>query len=642
MWKKIKQIIEEWKGVIVIAPSIATAVIILRLTGTLQLLEWAAFDQFFRWKPTEPIDNRIVIVAITETDIQYTKTWPISDEILTRILTKIKQKKPRVIGLDIYRDLPVEPGYQEFVELVKKTPNLIGIAKIDGDEMGESVRPARLLEDRHQVAAADLIIDGDGKIRRMLLSLRNEEGKTFYGLGTRLAVDYLKSEGIELKFIDPTIGKVGLGKAVFVPLKKNEGGYVRVDNRGYQILLNFRGRTCSASSRQRCDLFKTVTLKEVLEDRIPADLMRDRIVLIGAKAASLNDRFITPFGYSLKEGGIRSGVEIHADLASYLISAALDGRNQIRSWPEVVEWISIGFWSTWGAILGWIFFRIRWKIIGLFFSGLGLGLICYSSFLFGWWLPLVPSLLGLMNSAAGITAYIAFSERHDRQAIMQLFERHVTPKIAQAVWRDRHQLLAEGKLLGRKLTATVLFTDLQGFTTISESLGPENLMLWLNEYMNAMANIVLAHDGVVDKFIGDAVMAVFGVPLPSTTPEAIAQDAESAVHCALEMGKKLRSLNQSWKLRRLPTVAMRVGIATGEVVAGSLGSHQRMNYTTIGDSVNVAARLESYDKSLEGGLCRILISEETYNYIKGKFPTQAIGSVSLKGRTAPVKIYQVL
>ncbi len=254
---------------------------------------------------------------------------------------------------------------------------------------------------------------------------------------------------------------------------------------------------------------------------------------------------------------------------------------------------------------------------------------------------MIPPLLALAGSGVTITAYIAYQERENRQIVMNLLGQHVTPKIAQAVWRDRHQLLKEGQLLGQKMTATVLFTDLKDFTSITEQTDPETLMFWLNDYMSAMSQIVLDRDGVIDKFIGDAIMAVFGVPIPSTAPEAIAKDAASAVSCAVDMAAKLRSLNQQWQVQQRPTVAMRVGIATGTVVAGSLGSRQRLNYTIIGDSVNVAARLESYDKSLDGGICRILIDEETYQYIQGKFPTQFIGSVQLKGREQPVKIYQV-
>jgi adenylate cyclase len=225
---------------------------------------------------------------------------------------------------------------------------------------------------------------------------------------------------------------------------------------------------------------------------------------------------------------------------------------------------------------------------------------------------------------------------------MNFFGRHVTPQIAEAIWRDRHQLLKEGYLRGRKMTATVLFTDLKGFSTTAELIDPETLMSWLNEYMDAMAELVLAHSGVVDKFIGDAIMAVFGVPMKRTTTDAIAEDAVAAVHCALAMADRLNRLNQRWKQQGRPQTAMRVGIATGKVVTGSLGSSRRLDYTTIGDTVNVAARLESYDKSIEGGVCRILINEETHQYLQGKFPTRMIGRVLLKGREQPTAVYQVL
>ncbi len=172
---------------------------------------------------------------------------------------------------------------------------------------------------------------------------------------------------------------------------------------------------------------------------------------------------------------------------------------------------------------------------------------------------------------------------------------------------------------------------------------PAMLMDWLNEYMNAMANTVFEHDGVVDKFMGDAVMAVFGVPIPRNSDQEIAQDATSAVSCALAMGEKLRSLNQHWKQQNQPIISMRIGIATGVVVTGSLGSSQRMEYTTLGDSVNIAARLESYDKSFyDQGICRILINEETHKQIDSKFPTCYVGRVQLHGRQQLINIYQVL
>ncbi|NER36722.1 MAG: adenylate/guanylate cyclase domain-containing protein [Oscillatoria sp. SIO1A7] len=640
MWQKIQQIFWQWRGVAIAVPTVAGLTIALRLFGSLQLLEWAALDCFFRWRPSEPTDPRIVLVAISESDIRKIKSWPISDRTLAQLLQKIKNQNPRVIGLDLYRDLPVEPGHAELTQIFKSTPNLIGIEKVTGDNYGISVSPPPSLSP-DRVGAVDLLLDQDGKVRRALLSLKPENRQAdIDSLAVHLALQYLEKEGVRLEIIDAEKFIFGLGKAVFRRLEKNDGGYVGVNNGGYQILFNFRNHECRGKVTP-CPLFETVSMSDVLEGRISPDLMRDRVVLIGSKAASIKDVFFTP--YSNNYLTAPAGVEIHADLVSFIISAALDGRPLIKVWPELLEWAWIFLWSGIGATASWTLLRSRWKATGILLSGFILVGGCYLAFLASWWIPLVPPFLAMVASGAILTAYIAYLEREDRETVMNLLGQHVSPKIAQAVWRDRHQLLKEGQLSGQKITATVLFTDLKGFTNICEQTDAETLLVWLNQYMRAMSQVVLDRNGVIDKFIGDAVMAVFGVPIPRATQEEIAADAAAAVSCALAMSEKLEELNQQWQAQGMPTASMRVGVSTGQVVAGSLGSRQRLNYTVLGDSVNVAARLESYDKTLDGGLCRILISEETYNYIENQFPTQFIAEgVQLKGRTKPVKIYQVL
>ena len=177
-------------------------------------------------------------------------------------------------------------------------------------------------------------------------------------------------------------------------------------------------------------------------------------------------------------------------------------------------------------------------------------------------------------------------------------------------------------------------------------MDPTVLMDWLNEYMEAMANEIMAHQGVIEKYIGDAIMAVFGVPLARTTREAICQDARNAVRCALAMGEKIEELNARWQERGLPRCGMRIGIHTGTLVAGSLGSADRQEYTVLGDSVNTASRLESFDKDWVDPHwphtdCRILISEATHDLIDGEFETGRVGSMNLKNKNEPVTIYRV-
>jgi len=645
LWQRAGAKCWEWRGVLTAAPAMAGLVLALRFTGGLQLLEWAALDQFFRLRPPESMDSRLVIVGIDESDIQKLGKWPMSDHVMARLLTKIKQQQPRAIGLDIFRDLAVEPGHQELVQLFNTTPNLIGIETHPDRRHDSGVNPSPALSQRDQVGFNNVIVDADDKLRRAWL-YTNENGKTQRSLAMKLALLYLNQQGITPEEAVSNPDYLQLGRGVFPRFDSNDGGYVRADAGGYQILLNFRDPARS---------FKTVSLYDVLEDRVPANLMRDRVVLVGATAVSLRDFFSTPYSGAPINFGTPSplstptqtaGVEVQATIVSHLLSAALDGRSSIMVWNETQEWGWIFLWSYVGAILSWSLRSLRWTPIAVVLIGSGLAVGCYLAFLAGWWLPLVPPLIALISSAAVLTAYVARQEREDRQTVMNLFERHVTHDIAEAIWRDRKHFLQRGRLPGRRMTATVLFTDLKDFTPIAERIDPEILMSWLNEYLEAMAQIIVMQGGVIDKFIGDSIMAVFGVPVPRTSLEAIAQDAQHAVQCSLDMANQLDRLNQQWQARGLPTVTMRVGISTGTVVTGSLGGLQKLDYTTVGDSVNIAARLESYDKAFEKsfhtGVCRILISEATYHYLQDKFVTHFVASEKLRGREQLTEIYQIL
>ncbi len=226
---------------------------------------------------------------------------------------------------------------------------------------------------------------------------------------------------------------------------------------------------------------------------------------------------------------------------------------------------------------------------------------------------------------------------------MQLFCSHVSKDVAESLWEQRDQFIKDGRPSPRKVTATVLFTDLRGFTSISEKLDAEVLMEWLNEYMGTMVKIVRDNNGTVNKFIGDSIMAVFGVPILRESEEEINQDAVNAVRCAIEMGKELGRLNAVWSEQRRPTTTMRIGIYTGPLVVGSLGSSQRQEYTVIGDTVNVASRLESFDKNFDAeNICRILIGESTLQRLGDQFYTEKLTSVSLKGKDQKLTVYKVV
>ncbi len=184
-------------------------------------------------------------------------------------------------------------------------------------------------------------------------------------------------------------------------------------------------------------------------------------------------------------------------------------------------------------------------------------------------------------------------ERAQKAQLMQIFSLHVSPEVAATLWQQRAKLLTNEGLPPQRLTATVLFSDIRNFTTISEQLDPHVLFVWLNEYLDVMSQVVQAQHGVVSKYIGDAVMAVFGLPQPNVPAQDATRCAQRAVDCALAMREHLAVLNRQFVARDLPEIAIRIGIASGSLMVGEVGSQQRREYTVIGDTVNIAARLEA-------------------------------------------------
>lgn len=404
------------------APSVAGLAIAASSVGLFQTMEWATHDLFFRLRPREPIDPRIVIVTIDESDLKQFGRWPVSDAVLAKLIEKLRSQQPRAIGLDLYRDIAVEPGHQDLVKVFKSTPNLIGVEKVVGD----TVAPSPTLSQLDQVGMADLVLDADGKVRRGLLTIKPKNGQTRESLGVKLALMYLKSEGISLQVMDATKKHYRLGQAVFTPFTGNEGGYVGADSGGYQIFLNFRGTQ---------ENFRTVSITDVLENRIPSDLVRDRLVLIGSTAQSLNDHFFTPYiaenfpPWSFRSPKRMPGVVIHANLTSQVLSAALEGRPLIKGWPEPVEWLWILSWSFVGATVRWMWlqgnaFKTRWIDIGFCIVPAG-GILftsSYLAFLGGWWIPVVSPLLALASSAIAIAGYHRLELQRDKADLEILLE----------------------------------------------------------------------------------------------------------------------------------------------------------------------------------------------------------------------------
>jgi class 3 adenylate cyclase len=225
-----------------------------------------------------------------------------------------------------------------------------------------------------------------------------------------------------------------------------------------------------------------------------------------------------------------------------------------------------------------------------------------------------------------------------------MFARHVSAPVARELWRQRDAFLAGGRPRPQELVATVLFSDIAGFTTLCERLPPEPLIDWLDQYIDVMVQTIGAHDGAVLRFIGDGILAVFGAPVPRRSEAEIDADAQNAARCALAMTEAMRRLNENWRAQGMPAAGLRVGIHTGAMVAGCLGSGEKIEYCLLGDTANTGARIEALGKEHVSGPedCIVLAGASTYERLHGRFKAQAVGEIALRGKERPVGVYRIL
>jgi adenylate cyclase len=608
----------------------------LRLAGSFETLELAVYDWYLRLRPEAPADTRIVLITVTENDIRQQGTWPLPDATIARALDLLAASQPRAIGLDIYRDIPVPPGHDVLETVLRSHPNIVVVTKV-GLTAETSVPPPAVLRDTEQVGFSDVVVDPGGTVRRGLLFLEQED-ITYYAFAYRLALLYLQPDGIWPRPDATHPPYLRLGRTTIRPFEANDGGYIRADAGGYQFLLDFRGGH---------QAFPTFPLTSLLSGQVDPSAIHDKVVLVGITATSVKDVFYTPYSRGRQSAQRLAGVALQAHSVSQLLRAALDGHAMITSPSDALETLWLLVWSVLGTASG-LCIRSPWRLALLALGGvLVLGLVGYSALLYGWWIPVVPPGLAWGLSGPCVLLYVSYQERTQRSVLMRLFAQSVSPEVAETLWQQREQFMAGSRPHPQRLTATVLFTDLEGFTSVSECLGEQELMGWLETYLDVMSQQVMAHGGVIDKYMGDAIMALFGVPIPHTSQAEISQDAVHAVQCALAMRRELIQLNRRWQDQQQPTIRMRVGIYTGPLVAGAVGSAARLEYTVYGDTVNTASRLESYEKETFAAEaidnpCRILIGATTLQYLGQQFQTQYVGEVHLKGKEQTTTVYRVL
>lgn len=587
------------------------------------------YDTFFKLKGNTQAPSEIVIAAIDERSIANLGRWPWSRDKIAKLIDKLSAMGASVIALDIiysekeahdpvlkesiYRAgnvfLPVvfmfeQEGQASRVNLhefalpvSQKTQN--GFAPISAPKVLTPLK--ELMEVATGLAHINIFPDEDGVIRWEALYIEYQ-GYLIPVLSLRVATYHLGIPEDRI-MVQPGIG-IYWGR-----------NFVPTDKHGRTLIYYYGGN----------NHFKHLSIVDILNGYVNPEEIEGKIVLVGATAVGIYDLRVTPMSPALP------GVEKHA----HMIASLLEGK---YIYPSPLSYVILTILLS--GIFGISFVKLR-ALHALLVFGCFLVLLLLLSFYLlaykGFWLPPSGALLNMLLQFAVITPLRYSLFEREANFIRKVFSNYVTEKVLQELIRNPSLT----KLGGERKEITVLFSDLRGFTSLSEKLPPEEVVELLNEYFLAMTEVVFKWDGTLDKFIGDAIMAFWGAPLE------VQDHPKKAVNCAVEMALKLRELNKKWASQGKPELHFGVGINTGIALVGNIGAEgKKMDYTVIGDTVNLASRLEGLNKQYNS---EIIISEDTYNHVKnfmesqlkGKAELLFLGEVTVKGKERPVKIYQV-
>jgi CHASE2 domain-containing sensor protein len=364
----------------------------LRYVGALQPVELWAFDQMMRSRPAEPIDSRLLIIGITEADIQAQQgQGSLPDATLNQLLAQLEVAKPRVIGLDLYRDFPVQTDQPRLVDRLQNTPKLIVVCKAsdpENDITGVAPPPEVPID---RVGFSDFWEDPDGILRRQVLFMTPDPASpctTPYAFSTQIAFRYLNAEGITPSFTPD--GNLQLGDTVLPRLAAHAGGYQGINTQGNQILINYRAKAAQ------------VNLAQVLSGQVQPEAIRDRIVLIGVIAENSADIWSTPYGTN--PTARMPGVTVQAQMISQILSATIDRRSLIWAWNWAGDVVWIGAWAMTSGVLTLCFRRGTSGLLVIGLTAIVLYSICFAVFcLNAGWLPFVPGLLAIVTTHAVVT-----------------------------------------------------------------------------------------------------------------------------------------------------------------------------------------------------------------------------------------------
>jgi len=607
--------------------SVAATLIGLGLFGLggWEPLERSVYNGFFGLRQTlQPSqwDDRIVVIAIDEASLATYGPFPWPRDRYADLLDKLMTVQPAAVGFDILMP-EATPADARLADSLRFSGNAVLAA--GGDGLGNAIQVTPTLIEPAQgavrVGHVKHVPDSDGISRQAFLYER-------YGaeFAPSLAIALLETYQQSL--------------TALITAETVETGTLNPDflaepdqfDQDHPSWINWPGPTRQIpQSPGAIPGLTTLSFQDVMAAEADAPLLielQNKILLVGYTAVGVvgiaEDSLRTPFEPRVPT----AGVYFHAALLDNLLGNRFLYR---LGWPGSVGMIVLAaLTSSWALrplrLRGRLAYAVGMPL--LWFGG------AYGAFLAGVWVPVAaPVATGWLVLMA-----IQLTEQRERQALMDLLAINVSAEMAEFIWQRKDQLLSQGQIPGQELTATLLFADIRNFTTLSETLPSATLLQWLNRYFEVMTDCVMDHGGVVDKYIGDAIMAAFGAPLPRPGPEGTRQDALAAVAAAIAMTTRLEALNQEFAATGWPQVRFGIGIHTGTLVGGTVGSRHRANYSLFGDTVNVAARLQDMTKQLELPL-PILFSATTCEQVRDRYAVVEKGQIQLRGKATTTTAY---
>jgi len=632
------------RGVVKPSPEVALAVIDEKSLDTIGKWPWPrariaklvdlvsqdgakviSFDVGF-WEPDENTNLRLIdqfeqkIEALDIHNSQLNKFLEeakISTDNDLILANSIKNSKAKVILGHFFHMDQDSIGYEIDQEQIDKQLKRIANSRyplIRYEEQGMDIAsfitdftayvPEGNLEILSQAAEAsgffNMVPDPDGIIRTMRLVVKCGE-EIYAPLSIQSVWHYLDQPQLIVKVATFGIEGIRMGKR-FIP--SDESG---------RMLVNYLGPEKT---------FPHYSISDIFQNKLPKGTFNNKIVLIGGTAIGLGDIRFTPVSSS----GEYPGLEIHANVIDNILNNNFLHKPQ---WATIYDILAI---LVLGLLSGFVIPRLSALKGILFASSLFILYILVTYWLFihfGLWVNIVYPLLTIVFIYTSITLFRYITEERERKKIRGAFSYYVSSSVVNEMLKNPDKL----KLGGDKKELSVLFSDIRGFTTISEGLTPEELVHLLNEYLTVMTDIVFKYEGTLDKYMGDAIMAIYGAPLEQ------ADHPSRACHSALNMMEGLKKLNESWILDGKKPLDIGIGINTGMMMVGNMGSDQRFDYTVMGDAVNLSSRLEGANKAYQ---TNILISDSTYEWVKDEFVCMQMDSVRVKGKTLPVNIYHLV